>query len=379
MHRTVISIIFLIGGFVYSSWVSRLPRIQELYGLSNATLGKLLLVMAFGGLIAMPISGAVIVRYGSHTSTKFGAIGVCLLIPLIAIMPNIVFLYILLFSLGAVSGFKDVAMNAQAVVCETNLNKPIMSSFHALWSAGMILGASTGSMANRFEISIHYHLLLTGILCLLVVVWSIQHLIADLPEDKSEPLFSLPDKKVWLIGLIAFCAMMGEGAMADWSANYLEHVSGAAVVWSPLGLAVFSLAMTLGRIIGDRMRRMLGDPRLLLFCSVIALLGIGLVLATTLLSLALIGFFIAGVGLSIIVPIAYSIAGTLPNMASGKGISMVTTIGYSGFLFGPPIIGWLADLIDIRWALSVIGVMFLIMSLLSVRNYRLNDRGNNGQ
>ena len=372
MHRVAVSAVFFIGGFIYSSWVSRLPRLQELHGLSNITVGQLLLVMAIGGLIAMPVSGAVIVRYGSHKITIVGAIGICLVIPFIAFTPHLGLLFIVFFAVGALNGIKDVAMNAQAVICEENLNKPIMSSFHAIWSGGMIIGAGAGSLANKFEISIHTHLIALSITAFILVVWAKRYFIPDKPENTDEPLFSIPDKRVWLVGFIAFCAMMGEGAMADWSANYLENVSRVSEAISPLGLAIFSVAMTTARFLGDGMRSKFGDAKLLLMASGVSLIGIVCILATNHLIMALIGFFVCGLGLSIIVPIAYSIAGKLPNMPSGKGISMVTTIGYSGFLFGPPIIGYLADIFDMRIAMSSVGIMFLIMSILSIRNYKPN-------
>jgi fucose permease len=160
--------------------------------------------------------------------------------------------------------------------------------------------------------------------------------------------------------------MLGEGAMADWTTNYLEKVVLAPAALAPIGLASFSMAMMLGRFVGDRLRANWGDPKLLINSSLLSLAGIGISLSILSPWATITGFFLIGLGLATIVPIAFSRAGNMPGVKPGVGISMVTTIGYSGFLFGPPIIGFLADWQGLRMAMGFIAVLFLMMTFLSL-------------
>lgn len=163
--------------------------------------------------------------------------------------------------------------------------------------------------------------------------------------------------------------------MADWSTNYLEKIALADPAIAPLGLAAFSLAMMLGRFVGDAARVRWGDARLLQYSSLLALFGMAIIVGVISIPLIIAGCFLVGLGLATIVPIAYSIAGNTPGLAAGVGISMVTTVGYSGFLFGPPLIGFIADWQDLRVALGLILVLFLTMLALARRYGRKTQLG----
>jgi len=243
-----------------------------------------------------------------------------------------------------------------------------MSSFHAIFSAGMMVGAGTGALFTRFDLDLFPHLLSVVLLCVLPVIWGIRNLITDevTISDKSESGLRLPSRALFGIGLIAFCCMVGEGAMADWTTNYLEKIVKASPSLAPIGLAAFSMAMMLGRFVGDRLRANWGDGKLLINSSLIALTGMALSIGVLSPYAAIAGFFLVGLGLATIVPIAFSTAGNIPGIKPGVGISMVTTIGYSGFLFGPPLIGFIADWQDLRVAMGLIAILFVIMTFLSL-------------
>ncbi|RMF28607.1 MAG: MFS transporter [Bacteroidetes bacterium] len=205
---------------------------------------------------------------------------------------------------------------------------------------------------------------------MLGVLWSIPHLMDDPrteAQGREETFFRLPDKALVGVGLIAFCSMTGEGAMADWSTNYLLKEVRAHPAVAPLGLAAFSTAMTLGRLLGDWGRLKVGDAWLLLGCSLLALTGLSVALLVLQPWVVIGGLFAVGLGLSVVVPIAYSQAGSLPGLAPGVGIAMVTTIGYAGFLMGPPVIGFLADWQTLRVALVFVLCLFGMMAALSWR------------
>ena len=368
MHRLAVNAMFFLNGFIYANWVARLPRIQEMYALDHGRTGLILLAASIGALLAMPFTGWLIVRNGSHTVTVLAALFFLVWIALIPLAPGVLVLGLVFFGLGAATGILDVAMNAQAVLVEHAYRRPIMASFHAVFSAGMMLGAGCGAFFTQLDVGLLPHLLIVTLSTLLLAVWAGRKLIPDpLREPEREGgVFRLPSRALVGIGLIAFCCMLGEGAMADWSTNYLERTAGAAEALAPLGLAAFSLAMTTGRFFGDWGRARLGDRRILIYSSILALIGMSVALIWVQTPVIIAGFFVVGLGLATIVPIAYSTAGNTPGLAPGVGISMVTTVGYSGFLFGPPIIGFLADWQTLHLALGFVWILFLLMTVMTL-------------
>jgi predicted MFS family arabinose efflux permease len=252
------------------------------------------------------------------------------------------------------------------VMVEQQYRRPIMTSFHAFFSIGMALGAWCATLFTDFEFSLLQHLSVIATVSLAAVLWTTRNLIYDKPQERQEsgPLLRIPNGALISVGVIAFCCMIGEGAMSDWTVNYMENITKASVTLAPIGLSAFATAMTLGRIFGDRVRSKLGDARLIVSGGVLA--SIGLIFALTFPEpyIAISGFFLVGLGLSTIVPIAYSIAGNAKDLPSGVGIAMVTTIGYSGFLFGPPIIGFVAYFYNLRVGLAAVLLLFVVMTVL---------------
>jgi MFS family permease len=278
-------------------------------------------------------------------------------------------LVVLFFIMGLTTGMLDVSMNSQAVMVEKIHEKPIMTSFHALFSIGMFAGAFCGALFVKLETTLFVHLASVVALCLLGAAWARYHLIHDKPQVKEAdgPAFRLPNAAMVSIGIIAFCCMLGEGAMADWSTNYMENIALAPPALAPLGLSAFALAMTIGRFFGDSARLKLGDRKLMVICGVISTIGISFTLLFNNPYSVIAGLFVVGIGLSSIVPIAYSVAGNSKNLAPGVGLAMVTTVGYSGFLFGPPLIGLLANWESLRFALMLVAFLFIVMTFLSAR------------
>lgn len=368
-NRLAVNILFGVNGFLFANYISRIPRIQATYGLDNGGIGLLLLAAAVGALLAMPFTGWLIVGNGSRRISAGSGLLFCVIVPFIGFMPSAWALGALFFFMGLSTGTMDVAMNAQAVLVEEGYRRPIMSFFHAIFSAGMMLGAGSGALFTRFEASLAVHLGIVAALGLILVGWAVFHLVPDgrHPESEGQSFFRLPDASLVGIGFIAFCSMLGEGAMADWSTNYMLRIAEAGPAFAPLGLAAFSLAMMVARFLGDAIRARLGDRTLLIRSSLIATGGLSLVLLFPFPAVSLIGFLLVGLGLSVIIPIAYSTAGKAPGLPPGAGIGMVATIGYSGFLFGPPIIGFLADWQDLRIALVFTLLLFVWMTGLSVR------------
>lgn len=366
-NRVAVKLAFFINGFIYANWVARLPRIQEIYHADNGTIGLVLLASSLGAVGAMPFTGWVIIRNGSRRITLVSVLLYCLVVPFIPHMPGLFALIVLFFGMGIVTGMLDIAINAQAVLVERRYNKPIMTSFHALFSIGMMLGAWCGALFVDLLVPLSTHLMIIVAASLLMALWVSRNLVNDRPDPKLRhdgPLFRLPNKALLSVGVIAFCCMLGEGAMADWSVNYMLNIASASRTLAPLGLSAFATAMTAGRIFGDSLRAKLGDRNLLVGAGLVASGGLVLALAYPHPYVTIAGFLLVGFGLSGVVPIAYSIAGNSKDLPSGVGLAMVTTVGYTGFLFGPPIIGFVADWSNLRVGLGVVLALFVLMTYL---------------
>jgi MFS family permease len=373
LNRIAVKVAFFLNGFIYANWGSRLPRIQELYDADDGKIALVLFAMSLGAVAAMPFTGWVIIRHGSRLITLVALMLYCIFVPLIPFMPGFPALLILFLIMGISTGMLDVAMNAQAVMIESAYRKPIMTSFHALFSIGMALGAWCGVLFAKLQFDLSAHLSIVIVASLMAAFWVSRNLVHDRPDPtiKEEgPLFRFPNKALLSIGIIAFCCMMGEGAMSEWTVNYMENIALASKTIAPIALSAFATAMTLGRVFGDRIRSSWGDTKLIMAGGVTASLGLAVTIAFPISWIVITGAFMVGLGLSTIVPIAYSIAGNEKGLPPGVGLAMVTTVGYSGFLFGAPIIGFIADASSLRVGLSVVIALFFIMTYLGFSRMR---------
>ncbi len=374
LNRIAVKLAFFLNGFIYANWVSRLPRIQEQYEADNGTIGIILLTLSLGAVAAMPFTGWIIIKNGSRKVTLLSVILYCAFLPLISLMPELISLGILFLIAGVITGMLDVAMNAQAVMVEQQYRKPIMTSFHAFFSIGMALGAWCGAFFSDGGFDLVHHFSAIAFLSLLGAFWVSRNLIHDKPDAATKhdgPLFQIPNKSLVSIGIIAFCCMMGEGAMSDWTVNYMENIAGSSKTLAPIALSAFATAMTIGRLFGDRVRISFGDPKLIIAGGLLATLGLAVALLFPTPYTVITGCFFVGLGLAAIVPITYSIAGNTKDLPSGVGLAMVTTVGYAGFLFGPPLIGFIADLTNLRVGLTIVILLFIVMTVLGFL------RGNN--
>jgi MFS family permease len=380
VNRLAVSSFFFFVGFLYANWVARLPELQRLYGVSNATLGTLLLCWAAGAIVAMPFTGWLSARFGSRTISLITAFAFCFFAPVIPVFSNVWLIGSLFFILGLNNGALDVTINGQAVYVERMYNKPIMSSFHALFSIGMALGAGSGALFAEFEIPLFSHLLIVSAIGLVLLVWASQYLIKDEPNNsrntdgssrdsregvsKSGSTFQLPTKAILPLGIVAFCGMTGEGSTADWSAIYMHKTVGMSEAFSALAFGSFATAMTIGRIFGDLVITELGKRKVLIYSSLLCIFGLSLALVLPSAYVVLAGLFSVGLGLANVVPIVYSTAGNTEGVTPSVGIAMATTIGYTGFFIGPPVIGFLADIFSLQIGLVFTLILFIIMLFL---------------
>jgi MFS family permease len=316
-------------------------------------------------LIALSMAGGLIARFGSRAVTVGSGVLLCLLLPFLGLMPNAVALWVNLFLFGAGMSAMDVAMNAQGVDVERALGRSVMSSFHAAFSIGGFAGAAIGVVMAYLGIGPALHFGVAGAAFLLLILLTAPRLLPIAPEaepDLSGPVFQLPTRPLWPLGVVAFCSAIGEGAMADWSAVYLKSVVGTTDSIAAIGFAAFSITMTGGRLLGDNLAMHFGGANLVRAGGVAASVGLLLAILLPQVAPVLLGFAAVGAGLSIVVPLTFSAAGNVPNLPAGVGIAGVATIGYAGFLAGPPAIGLVAEATSLRVAMLL--VLLLVGSLI---------------
>lgn len=368
--RFAVNAFFFINGFIFANWASRIPRLQEVYGMDNSALGYILLAHSIGAFIAMPGTGWLIHRYGSDRITFLSGLFYAISFLMLSNSPSYWVLFLPFFMMGATSGVLDVAMNAQAVDIERLYHKPIMTFFHALFSIGMVFGGLSGSLFTKLGWELTPHFTMVALLSALTMFLVRKALLPETIQNaakEDQPFLMLPRGPVIALGFIAFCCMIGEAAMSDWSTNYMKNIMLSPESSAAFGLTAFAAAMTTGRLIGDRARAKYGDKKMLIAGTILSIIGLFLVLLKLHFVTVLIGFAIVGLGLSNIVPIVYSLSGDLEGIPTGVGIAMATTIGYSGFMIGPPVIGFLADRWDLHKALFSILLLFVIMFFVVFR------------
>lgn len=341
--RIAVSLLFLLNGFVVGCWAPKIPGFAERLHLTKFELGLMILTFGVGSLVMMPVTGAQIAQRGSSVVVRATAILLLPALLALTLAPNVWTAAMAIFLFGGFMGAMDVAMNANAVAVEKAMRRAIMSSCHAFWSLGGLIGSGVGGLLiSRLGVLGHAELATALAALLLVLAWPM--ILGDEPtptEEKTKarlPLEPLP----WLIGLMALFCMIPEGSVLDWSALYLRQELGASVTLSGFGFAAFSLTMALMRFAGDLVRDRFGSVKTLRVCTIFAITGMLLAGAAPTAEIAVVGFALCGIGISNMIPIIFSAAGNLPGLAPGIGISVVTTMGYSGMLVAPSLIGFIA-------------------------------------
>jgi len=354
--RRAVLAVFALNGFALGGWFVRIPAVQDRLGIGEGLLGVALLGAAVGALLSMTVTGALISRLGSRRVV--GATALLLPISLIplALAPNVVALALALLLVGAANGALDVSMNSHAVAVEDRYGRRIMSSFHAAFSFGALAGSVLGGGVAYLGVEVLPHFLVVFVLATLAAVPAYRALLpsnADAAEGGA-PAFARPTRALFGLGVISFCVLLGEGAMSDWSAVYLDNALETGPGFAAAGYAAFSLTMALGRLFGDRLADRFGPTRLVRLCGAVAAVGLGVALAVGDPVFALVGFACAGAGFSVVFPLALSAAGQTDNVATGPALAAVSTAAYTGFLAGPPTIGFVAEVAGLGTALYLV-------------------------
>ncbi|MBC8052684.1 MAG: MFS transporter [Sphingobacteriaceae bacterium] len=360
-----VGVLFFLQGLAFSSWASRIPSVQERLHLSETELGLVLFALPFGLMVSLPFAAWLITRFGSRKVVFLASIAYLFILIFIGFSTTISKLTVALFAFGLFGNMVNIAVNTQAVNVEALYNKAIMASFHGLWSLAGFCGAALGTLMSGLEIAPSYHFLIIALFSILILTIYSRNTVQSDIGGATDKKFVLPDKSLLHLGLIAFFSLICEGAMFDWSGVYFKKVVMAKDNWIGMGYTVFMCTMAGGRFFADRLVTNFGLKRILQVNGVLTAFGLLLAVVFPTLTFALVGFFLVGFGVSSIVPLIYSAAGKSKKVSPGIAIATVSTIGFVGFLIGPPLIGIIAGAFNLRVSFILIAAMSLCVTLLS--------------
>ncbi|WP_131195325.1 MFS transporter [Lichenihabitans psoromatis] len=354
---------FLTLGLAVGTWAAALPGLKSELGLSDRDLSFALLALAIGSVGSTIATGIIAPRFGTGRSTGVSALAMVVAFALPAFASSYVQLLISALLMGITTGALDISVNGHASDVERRWTSPIMSSFHAAFSLGGLVGAAFGGFLAGAGWQVAGQIFGPLLLAALVAVAAMPWLGSGARHtDKPEITFAMPERSMLgLCAVVLFCFLI-EGAMADWSAVYLATVTQSSPAIAATGYAAFSIAMATGRVVGDGIVTALGPKRVVLFGGLLAATGMGLAVAFPDPLVAAIGFALVGAGAANIVPVVFSAAGRYGSSPSA-GVAMVATVGYAGFLGGPPIIGFVASVGGLRLALGLLVVAAVLVAV----------------
>lgn len=356
--------VFLLSGIAMAAWAPMVPYVKARFALDDAALGLVLLAFGGGSILAMPLAGVLSHRVGSRAVMLASGLALCLGLPLVALAPNLPSVVAALLYFGAALGALDVAMNAHGVETEKRAGRPVMSSFHGVFSVGGLSGAAAMSALLAVGVPLLAATLAVSALLLVLLLWQRSGLLRVVAGDPAQrTALRLPRGVVLVLAGLCFICLLAEGAMLDWSAVLLREFHGVDTRYAGVGYALFSVAMAAGRFGGDRVVARIGQPAML--AAGASLAACGLLLATQLPGAAsgLLGYALVGLGVSNLVPILFGAAGRLPGTSPAVAIAALTTLGYTGLLAGPALIGFLAHASSLPTALLAVAGLLLLVAM----------------
>ncbi|MDZ4135271.1 MAG: MFS transporter [Paracoccaceae bacterium] len=369
--RWAVAAMFLVNGFIMGSWAPQIPLLLPRHGITESTLGLLILVLGAGAVAAMAFCGALIARIGSRRALALFAPASAVTLLLVVLAPSLPLLALAMMLMGACIGSMDVAMNANAVAVEQRLDRAVMSSSHGFWSLGGFIGGGLGGAAIAAVGAVAHAGVVTALMLALALA-ALPHLITEPVTPPHAPGAAKArhwprGMAIYVIGAMALFSMVPEGAVLDWSALYLSQELGADVTVSGFGFAAFAGTMALMRFLGDGVRNRFGAVRTLRVSGWIAALGMLGVSVAPGAGLAIACCALAGLGIANMVPIALSAAGNHPGQNAGSGIAAVSLMGYSGILIAPSAIGFVAEATGFRLTYGALALLLVGVALLAPR------------
>jgi MFS family permease len=373
--RIGVTLSFLSLGFSAGNFVSRIPDLKIKLDLSNSALGIALLMMSMGVLVALGPIGKAAARHGSALTLKIATAALILVQPFVGLTNSLITLSISLFIFGLTVASQDVSMNTHGVTLEQKSGARFMSRFHAFWSVGGLIGSIFGGLFAQAEIGIFQHIVVVSILIAANTVIGSRFL---LPADVDKHLYTEEQRVkkkrpplILIMGLLGLAASIGEGSAGDWGGVLARETFGASHFVSTIPFIAFSLTMVIGRFFGDQLATKFGPNRILKVGGFIGGVGLATGLIIGGVGGVIFGWLLFGAALSAVIPLLFSAAGSMANkrfagaISPAEAVAMISGISYFGFIVGPPLMGFLADLVTLRWAMLVPAVLAIIISASS--------------
>jgi MFS family permease len=374
--RAATTAIFFMTGWVYAAWATRIPAIKDELGLSDGELGLAILGLEAGAIVGLPTGGALVARIGSRRALHIGFAIYPTALFGVALAAGIAALAASLAVMAAATSVVDVAMNAQGVELERRYERPILSGLHAGHPFGLVAGGLAGTAAAAVGLSVDAHFAAAGGVGLITALAATAFLVRE-PARDGEPAFIRPSARLLLLGLIAFCAFLLDGAAYNWSAVHLRNERDASAGLAATAFTLFSLTLAVGRLFGDRLVARFGCIRVVQGCGAVAAAGSALAIAAPTPAATLAGWALFGLGLAALAPTVLGAAPRVSGASPGVAIAAVTTIGYLGSFTGPPAIGALAEISDLSAALGLLVAVSALMIVLALPGLR-EPTGNSG-
>lgn len=360
--RFAILAIFLIHGMLLGGWVTHIPLAKETLGVGTGIFGFALLAFAVGAVISMPLTGVLINKFGSARLTWLMGLGFAAVLFAPSLAPTLPLFVLGAIALGACVGSMDVAMNAHGLAVEKALKQPVMSGFHGAFSVGAAVGTIFGAwllgqVGPQVQLA-----LISGVSAIGIFVASGFLLPATVDKGLSGSHFAMPTRATIGLGLLCFLALMIEGSVADWAALMMRERFVIEASTAAFAFGFYQTGMAVSRFTGDMLRKRFGAVRLVAVSALICAAGTVTALVAPTVPLSLVAFIFAGIGIGNVAPVLFAGGGRLEPDAPGRGIAAVTSLGYSGFLAGPPIIGIVAEVTGLPWSLALTALAALIIA-----------------
>lgn len=362
--RMATHLMFLLCGLAVSSWAPMVPLAKQRTGLNEAGLGLILLCMGGGAIFSMPVVGPLMQVTGSRIIILITGITAAIVLPVLTIVDTPLLLGIALFVFGAALGCLDVAMNAQAVVVQNRMTRPVMSAFHGMFSVGGLAGAMIFGVLLLTGLTPFMSATVIGAGLLIVAISQYRHLLDHTENGESKPLvLKLPKGPVILLGIFCMIAFLVEGALLDWSALFLKENRNFSVSMAGAGYSVFSVAMAVMRLTGDSLVHKHGSQKIFFWGATLAAIGLLVAVLSPWQAAVLFGFLLIGIGAANIVPVFFSAAGKADPGAPELALAAITTMGYAGQLAGPAAIGFVAHSTSLPTALGLMAAPMMLIAL----------------
>lgn len=360
-QRTSLSIFFLLSGFCFATWASRIPTIKTIYDLNDAQLGNVLLTLPISSLIGLPLSGWLVAKFDSRKPLIVSFILLNLALALIGISYSILMLIVAVFLFSFFMRILNIAINTQSISVQKSFIRKIIGSFHGLWSSGGLIGVIFSTFMVKWDISIQQHLIMAAVISMISGCIAYPFLLkSDRSPHGNKLILGKPDKQIMLLGILVFFAAVCEGGIFDWSGVYFKEV--VKVELFTLGYLIFMVFMALSRFFSDVLIERLGMKRMYIVSSSFISIGILSLILFPSFWPSIIALGITGLGVAAIFPMTFMLAGTSKKYSAGMAISIVATYAIVGMLLGPPLIGYIAHAFNLKVAF----VIFLISGLMLI-------------